>query len=505
MRSFLVVASMLMMGIAGFLHVSTSSSQPLAGPSSPNPDFAAVRQAIEEQVATNKIPSLSIAVSRNGKILWEQSFGLADEQKHVPATIHTPYFLASVAKSFTATSLLMLRDHGQINLDDPVNEYLGEAKLSSPMWDVSQATIRRLMTHTAGLTTYARFCYSDEPNCRINETQTIRRYGIVFWPPGDHFDYSNLDYGILGDVVAHISGEGLNEFYENRIFRPLGMMDCFLPVSKLPDRPSAVGYAAGRGRTTGFLSATPGGSGLYCSVDSLIRFGMFALKEHAAGRRPILSDASVDVMESKVISLAESQGYGLGWWTNDDLYGYRGVLAQGGTDIAQAWLQLVPSEGIAVAALSNTGSADVQRIINGTLAVLLPRFAKRLECTAGQQPSAHTNPPSYLFPGEWKGFIHTYKGNLPLTLNIGETGAVSSTVTGQRPGQMTSIRYRESRLIGQMPGNLNTTEDTGPYPYDLYVELYLRGDELTGTVTTTAKPDAKYSNELSYWVELRRE
>src|SRR6185437_467613 len=106
----------------------------------------------------------------------------------------------------------------------------------------------------------------------------------------------------------------------------------------------------------------------------LIRFGMFALKEHAAGRPPILSDASIDGMESKVISLADSQGYGVGWWTNDNLYGYRGVLAQGGTDITQAWLQLVPSEGIAVAALSNTGSADVQRIINDSLAVLLPRF-----------------------------------------------------------------------------------------------------------------------------------
>jgi len=181
------------------------------------------------------------------------------------------------------------------------------------------------------------------------------------------------------------------------------------------------------------------------------------------------------------------------------------VLAQGGTDITQAWLQLIPSEGIAVAALSNTGSADVQRIINDILAVLLPRFGKRLACSSARQPSAHTNLPSYLFPGKWEGFIHTYNGNLRLKLIIDKTGAVFSTVAGQPSGQMTSIRYRESRLIGQMPGNLHTVDDTGPYPYALYVELYLRGHELTGTVTTTAKPDARYSNELSYWVDLRRE
>lgn len=85
------------------------------------------------------------------------------------------------------------------------------------------------------------------------------------------------------------------------------------------------------------------------------------------------------------------------------------------------------------------------------------------------------------FTGKWKAAISTYKGKVPLTLDIHSGGRTVAYLGGKRMGQLSSVRFRESRLIGQMPGALDTTEDTGPYPYDLYVELYLNGNSLTGT------------------------
>ena len=171
------------------------------------PDFAPVRRYILDAMAKANVPSVAVAVSQHGRIIWEEAFGFADVEHQIRATPHTPYGLASVSKILTATSIMILAEQGKLNIDRPVNDYLGPAKLSSPKWDVNEATVRRVATHTAGLTTYDSVCYEDEPDCDRSEADMISRNGIVFWQPGDHFDYSNLGYGVLDQVVEHVSGE----------------------------------------------------------------------------------------------------------------------------------------------------------------------------------------------------------------------------------------------------------------------------------------------------------
>ena len=122
-----------------------------AGSSSdlPQPDFSSIRKLSQEQIATKGTPSMSVAVARNGKVLWEEGFGWADRENHIRATEHTMYYTASVTKLFTETALMMLQERKQLNLDHPVNEYLGTVKLSSPAWNADEATVRQVATHTA--------------------------------------------------------------------------------------------------------------------------------------------------------------------------------------------------------------------------------------------------------------------------------------------------------------------------------------------------------------------
>src|ERR1051326_1769649 len=115
-------------------------------------DFSKVRKSIEERLSS--IPSIAIAVARNGEILWEEGFGWADRENHIPATEHTMYYTASVTKSFTATALMILCERKKVDLDRAVNDYLTGAKLTSPAWNPAEATVRRVVTHTAGLTTF---------------------------------------------------------------------------------------------------------------------------------------------------------------------------------------------------------------------------------------------------------------------------------------------------------------------------------------------------------------
>src|SRR6185503_16305803 len=183
--------------------------------STSKPDFSRARQLIQEHMVEWSIPSISVAVARRGEILWEEGFGWADRENRIPATEHTMYYMASIDKSFTAMALMILQERKQLDLDRPVNDYLGGAKLTSPAWNPAEATVRRVANHTAGLTTF---------NLRKHPIdETIHRYGVIFWPPGERFDYSNLGYKVLDEVVARVSGKSFSNFMRAEIFWPLGM------------------------------------------------------------------------------------------------------------------------------------------------------------------------------------------------------------------------------------------------------------------------------------------
>jgi CubicO group peptidase (beta-lactamase class C family) len=125
--------------------------------------FDAVRAHIERLVAEGEVPSMAVAVARDGEIVWEEGFGLADREKNIPATEHTMYALASISKPLTATGLMILVERGLINLDSPINDYLGEAKLQAWVGDAAEATVRRVASHTAGLPLHSQHFYDDEP------------------------------------------------------------------------------------------------------------------------------------------------------------------------------------------------------------------------------------------------------------------------------------------------------------------------------------------------------
>jgi hypothetical protein len=176
------------------LFLATVASRSMVASSAPNdaskPDFSNVRRFIQEQLMAKSIPSMAVAVARNGTILWEEAFGWADRENRVPATEHTMYYTASVTKSFTETAIMILHERKKLDVDRPVNDYLGTAKLTSTAFNPAAATIRRVATHMAGLTTF-------NPTNPHPVEEMIRRYGVLFWPPGERYDYSNFGSIIL--------------------------------------------------------------------------------------------------------------------------------------------------------------------------------------------------------------------------------------------------------------------------------------------------------------------
>jgi CubicO group peptidase (beta-lactamase class C family) len=448
------------------------------------PDFSKVRKSIQERVA--RIPSISVAVARKGEILWEEGFGWADRTNRVPATEHTMYYSASVTKSFTATALMILYERKKLDLDRPVNDYLAGAKLSSPAWNPAEATVRRVVNHTAGLTTFNASSLPRE--------DMIRRYGILFWPPGEHFDYSNLGPKIIEEVIANVSGQSYSEFMRSEVFGPLGITRASIGFDPAMEKYTARGYNP----VTGLRP--PSSGGIYCSIHDLLRFGMFHLKTRAPEQKAILSNRSIDAMQNETVEADRGNRYGLAWWIEEDRFGFRSVLAQGGTDTAQAWLRLIPSEGIAVALLCNSGNSSVKTVVDEILSTLLPVYAEKCaQAAALTEAPKPAQLPSQAFVGSWKGAIKTFRADVSLTFSIAESGEVQVQLGSQAVTVLDKPKFNKKRVAGTISGKLPIEEDGAAQANQVEFYLYLRDGALKGAAVTRPHPC------LPYWAELKRE
>jgi len=255
--------------------------------------FDAVRASIGAQLTERRVPSLAVAVAQDGRILWEEGFGFANRERHVPATADTIYSLASISKPLTATALMTLVKAGKIDLDRPINDYLGIAKLTARVGDAQAATVRRVANHTSGLPEYYQFFYYNEPWRRPVFDETIRRYGNLVTLPGEHFEYSNLGYGVLSHVVARMSGKTFADYLREAVFRPLGMARTTASPNPAQQGNMAIRYGDD-GRPIPFYNTDhDGASAVYASAHDLIRFGIFHLKAHLADQAAILPDALI--------------------------------------------------------------------------------------------------------------------------------------------------------------------------------------------------------------------
>ena len=182
--------------------------------------FRKARDRIILAVREGLFPSVAVGVATGGEIAWQEGFGWADRERRASATSNTIYSLASVTKPLTATGIMVLAQRGLVDLDRPINDYLGEAKVKAWVGSDRQATVRRVANHSSGLPVHYHIFYGQSPPPM---EETIRRYGNLVAAPGERYQYSNLGYGLLGHVISRVSGRDYADFMNAEVFRPLGM------------------------------------------------------------------------------------------------------------------------------------------------------------------------------------------------------------------------------------------------------------------------------------------
>ena len=467
--------------------------------------FDSVRASIRRALDAG-LPSLAVAVAKDGRIIWEEGFGMADRERNVPAGPHTMYSLASISKPFTATGLMKLVERGRVQLDRPANEYLGGGRLTGLAGDASRATVRRVMSHTAGLPLHYQFFYQNAAHRRPSMDTTISRYAILVNSPGDVYQYSNLGFGILDHIISRVSGQSYADYMRSEVFLPLGLTHTSVDIGPGLEQFVAQRYDLKLRPIPFYTFDHPGGSAVYSSAHDLVRFGMFHLKNHLPDQQRILADSTIDLMQRIHTPDSANSGYGLGWGITRDENGYREVGHTGGMPGVNTVLALYPSENLAVVVLANQVGATPFRVADDIVAAILPRYAtERAARRARQAAAAPTTPPAFPPPelaGAWTGTVRTYDATVPIALLFQPDGDVHVTLGNQLKTLLTGAAFNKGELTGRFLGTIPTDEQRR-YASSVLLDVRLRDGALRGQASAMSTEDPVYYALTSY-VELRR-
>ncbi|MBM4187514.1 MAG: beta-lactamase family protein [Gemmatimonadetes bacterium] len=476
--------------------------------------WQSVRDTIHAQLLRSGGAAVSVAVAKDGKIVWEEGFGWANREKRVPATEHTAFSLASISKPITATGLMILVERGQVSLDRPANEYLGLGKIQGLAGDAAGATVRKVLGHTAGLPLHYRFFYQDDGTRPATMDETIARYGNLVSAPGETFRYSNLGYGIIDHIVARTAGRSYRDFMRTEVFLPLGMTRTSVDIAPGLEPFVAERYDR-RGRPIPFYTFDHnGGSAVYSSAHDLVRFGMFHLKNRLPEQRAILTEATIDLMRQLEAPRAfGAAGYSLGWVVHENQLGYRVIEHTGGMPGVNTALNLFPTENLVVTVLTN-GGGGASRMAEEIAAVVLPRYGDSLRVARARQMAPTPTPftvPAEL-AGTWRGTLKTWEHSVPLEMAFEADGDVKVTLgpTTPPPGAPATLRtllngaaWRSGVLTGTFLGTI-PTPDASPIDHQIGLELRLVGGKLRGQAAALSTTDPIYFALASY-VELTRQ
>jgi methyl acetate hydrolase len=276
---------------------------------------AALTKQMNEAVQRGDTPGVAeLVVDRQG-ILFEGAAGKADIEKNVPMKTNAIFNIASMTKPVTSVAIMMLMEQGKLKLDDPVSKYLGAgyehmqviAKFNDKdaTYETRPAknvmTIRHLLSHTSGI----GYSFTNPIEfALVNKTKKGEWELPLLDEPGTKFNYS-ASTRVLGFIVEKVTGSPLEPWYQEHIFKPLGMADTSWAVAADKQARLPVQYT----RFTGAIAplpATPvpstptapfrGDGGLYSTIEDYSKFVRMLLNGGALGSAKILTPASVKMM-----------------------------------------------------------------------------------------------------------------------------------------------------------------------------------------------------------------
>lgn len=329
-------------------------------------DGSALKARVDGILNRRPAVGLAVGVVRDGSLESFYGHGLADIASGTPVTENTVFRIGSITKTFTAIAAMQLWEQGSIELDAPANDYLRAFRLIPAKTGWRSATVRHLLTHTAGVPKLVRpsralFSGWFGESVRLGETVPALRefYGgalRLVTEPGTTFNYTDHSLAIVGQIVEDVSGQPLDRYFREHIFEPLGMADTDLLRSERVTSRLATGYklrSDGARAVTDRQWVTAAASSIYSTPSDMARYVVALLGGGAGQPGAILKPETLALMfEPHYRPDPRIPGVGLGFF-RDDLGGHRAIEHQGILPGFNSQIYLAPDDGVGVLGFTN--------------------------------------------------------------------------------------------------------------------------------------------------------
>ena len=345
--------------------------------------LAGVKPAVQALVEDEKIAGASVVVARKGSIVLSETFGMVDMEAQKPMQTDTIFRFYSMTKPITSVAVMMLYEEGKLKLDEPVSRYIPEFEGLKVYADSGEhedparpMSVRDLLRHTSGLT-YGYF--GNTPVDKMYRSRNVlgRQSSLedmagklseipLLYQPGTKWHYG-VSTDVLGYLVQKVSGQSLDVFFKERIFKPLKMRDTAFHVPRQKVDRFAVCYGP---KVDGGLKVVDeplkseylrkpalfsGGGGLVSTARDYMRFCQMLLNKGQLDGTRLLQVETVEMMTSNQlpdgVTRGESGGFGLGF-SVQTVEGTSPVGEYGWGGMASTHFWISPKDELAVVALS---------------------------------------------------------------------------------------------------------------------------------------------------------
>jgi CubicO group peptidase (beta-lactamase class C family) len=347
-----VFFALVVAGMAQAFATGSGSSQ------ADGPDFAAIDHYVQNEMKEMRMPGVALGIVKGDEIVHLEGFGEADSSGR-KVTPHTPFIIGSTSKSFTALAIMELVEAGKVELDAPVRRYIPWFQVADQEAS-ERITVRNLLNHTSGLSRAAGGEYlqkQDDSKGALERAVRSLRDVELDRPVGKSFEYSNVNYTILGLIVQRVSGESYEHYVNEHILTPLKMNNTYMFVPEAKRHGLATGhqYWFGwpfpGGGIVANRAATPSGY-ISSSAQDMSHFLIAQLNEGRYEGAQVLSAEGIAQMHRGTANMHGGSSYAMGW-EDSELSGVPVVRHSGDTGNFHATMILVPESQWGVVVLMN--------------------------------------------------------------------------------------------------------------------------------------------------------
>ncbi|REC62526.1 hypothetical protein DRF65_10580 [Chryseobacterium pennae] len=321
--------------------ISCSGTKSIVGTEKVKEDslYTEIQRIGLEATRSNNVPGVAIAVIQNGKIVWTQSIGFADKENQKPVTTETIFNVGSISKMVSAWGFMQLTEKGLVKLDNPVDQYLTRWKLPVSQYDISKVTLRRILSHTAGLSVHG-YGGSEQGTKLLSLEESLfgktKRNGEsvrLISEPGTKWEYSGGGYTLAQLMLEERTKEKFADYMKKNVFKPLGLDHTTYEWTEDMMKNSATAYDASGKPIKNRIFTEQAAAGLQTTVLDLARFAELSLSYKQNQLHKVLRPATVQMMEKPVVPFSDQGKSGLGY----RFMNYEGFETLGHTGENEGW------------------------------------------------------------------------------------------------------------------------------------------------------------------------